>query len=56
MGQATWEEYRDTVRDCRGVTRKLKVPLELNLARYVKDNKKGFFSNISIAEGRLRKM
>jgi len=38
--QATWEEYREA-------TRKAKAHLELNLARDVKDNKKGFFKYVS---------
>ncbi|GAB0207739.1 mitochondrial enolase superfamily member 1 [Grus japonensis] len=46
-GLATWEEYRDVVRECRGATRKAKAHLELNLAGEVKDNKKGFFKYIS---------
>jgi len=46
-GQATWEEYRKVVRVCRDATRKAKVHLELNLARDVKDNKKGFFKYVS---------
>jgi len=46
-GQATWEEYRNVVRACRDATRKPKVHLELNLARDVTDNKKGFFNYIS---------
>jgi len=46
-GQATWEEYRNVVRTCRDATRKAKVHLELNLARDVNDNKKGFFKYIS---------
>jgi len=46
-GQATWEEYRNVVRACRDATRKVKVHLELNLARDVKNNKKGFFNYIS---------
>ncbi|GAB0207209.1 mitochondrial enolase superfamily member 1 [Grus japonensis] len=44
-GLATWEEYRDVVRVCRDATRK--AHLELNLARDVKDKKKGFFKYIS---------
>ncbi|GAB0175916.1 mitochondrial enolase superfamily member 1 [Grus japonensis] len=44
---ATWEEYRDVVRECRDATRKAKAHLELNLARDVKDNKKSFFKYIS---------
>jgi len=46
-GQATWEEYRNVVKACRDAMRKAKVHLELNLARDVKDNKKGFFTYIS---------
>jgi len=46
-GQATWEEYRNIARACRDATRKAKAHLELNLARDVKNNKKGFFKNIS---------
>ncbi|GAB0204486.1 mitochondrial enolase superfamily member 1 [Grus japonensis] len=46
-GLATWEEYRDVVRECRDATRKAKAHLELSLARDVKDNKKGFFKYIS---------
>jgi len=46
-GQATWEEYRNVVKVCRDATRKAEVHLELNLARDVKDNKKGSFNYIS---------
>ncbi|GAB0182218.1 hypothetical protein GRJ2_000687100 [Grus japonensis] len=46
-GLATWEEYKNVVRVCRDATRKAKTHLELNLARDVKDNKKGFFKYIS---------
>jgi len=46
-GQATWEEYRKVVRACRDAMRKAKAHLELNLARDVEDNKKGFFKYIS---------
>ncbi|GAB0208405.1 mitochondrial enolase superfamily member 1 [Grus japonensis] len=46
-GLATWEEYKNVVRVCRGATRKAKAHLELNLAGEVKDNKKGFFKYIS---------
>jgi len=46
-GQATWEEHRNVVRVCREATRKGKVHLGLNLARDVKDNKKGCFKYIS---------
>jgi len=46
-GQATWEEYRNVVRACSDAMRTAKVHLELNLARDVKNNKKGFFKYIS---------
>jgi len=46
-GQVTWEKYRNVVRACRDATRKAKAHLELNLARDVKNNKKGFFNYIS---------
>jgi len=46
-GQTTWEEHRNVVRACREAMRKAKAHLELNLARDVKDNKKGFFKYIS---------
>ena len=42
-GLTTWEEYRNVVRACRDKTRKAKALLELNLAKEVKDNKKGLF-------------
>ncbi|GAB0206830.1 hypothetical protein GRJ2_003148600 [Grus japonensis] len=46
-GMATWEEYKNVVRVCRDATRKAKAHLALNLARDVKDKKKGFFKYIS---------
>ena len=46
-GQATWEEYRNVARACRDATRKAKAHMELNLARDVRNNKKGFFKYIS---------
>jgi len=45
-GQATWKEYRNFVKARREATRKAKAHLELNLARDVKDNKKGFFKYV----------
>jgi len=45
--QATWEEYSNVVTACRDATRKAKAHLQLNLARDVKNNKKGFFNYIS---------
>ncbi|GAB0178678.1 mitochondrial enolase superfamily member 1 [Grus japonensis] len=46
-GGATWEEYRDAIREHRDSTRKAKDHLELKLAGEVKDNKKGSFKYIS---------
>jgi len=46
-GQATWNECRNVVRACREATSKAKAHLQLNLARDVKNNKKGFFNYIS---------
>jgi len=46
-GQTTYEVYRNVFRACREEMRKAKVHLELNLARDIKDNKKGFFKCIS---------
>jgi len=45
-GQSTWEEYRNILSACRDATRKAEAQLVLNLARDVKDNKKGFFMSI----------
>jgi len=50
-GQATRQEYRNVVRACREATSKAEVHLELNLARDVKNNKKGFFKYISSKPG-----
>lgn len=47
QGQATCEEYRDTVQACRDKVRKAKVSLVLHLARDMKHNKKGFCKCIS---------
>uniref|UniRef100_A0A803XVS0 NAD(P)(+)--arginine ADP-ribosyltransferase n=1 Tax=Meleagris gallopavo TaxID=9103 RepID=A0A803XVS0_MELGA len=46
-GLTTWEEYRNVVRACRDATRKAKARLELNLAKVIKDNKKGFFKHVN---------
>ena len=43
QGCKSWEEYSAAVRMCRDRIRKDKVQMELNLARYVKDNTKGFY-------------
>ncbi|KFV69128.1 hypothetical protein N307_09661, partial [Dryobates pubescens] len=45
-GQASWEEHRDVAWLCRNEVRKAKAQLELNLARDVKKNKKGFCRHI----------
>jgi len=45
--QATWEEYRNVARACRDATSKTKAHTEMNLARDVRNNKKGFFNYIS---------
>lgn len=55
QGQVTWEEYRGTVRACKGVFMKAKAHLELNLASDVKSNKKGFLST-QVAKGRVGEM
>ena len=41
--QATREDYRDAVRQCREKICAAKAQLALKLASTVKDNKKGFF-------------
>ena len=41
QGQVCWDEYSDAARLCRDEVRRAKVWLELNLARNVKNNKKG---------------
>lgn len=41
-GCVSWEQYRAVVHVCRDWIRKAKVQMELNLARNMKDNKKGF--------------
>ena len=43
QGHASWEEYGDAARVCRDGIRKAKAQLELNLARDVKNRKKGFY-------------
>ncbi|KFQ36182.1 hypothetical protein N331_00749, partial [Merops nubicus] len=47
QGQVSWEEYSDTTRLCRNEVRKAKVQLELNVARDVKENRKGFYRYIN---------
>ena len=47
QGQAAWEEYRDVVQEARDQVRKAKAQLQLNLARHVKDNRKGFYRYIA---------
>ena len=46
QGCVFWEEYRAVVRVCRDRIRKAKAQMGLNLARDVKDNKKGFYRYI----------
>lgn len=41
-----WEEYRDVVHTCKDKIRKAKVQMELNIARDLKNNKKGFYKYI----------
>ncbi|CAM2100783.1 unnamed protein product [Caretta caretta] len=43
IGQMTREEYKNIAQACRSEIRKAKLHLELQLARDVKSNKKGFF-------------
>ena len=43
QGCVSWEEYRAVVHVCRDRIREAKVQMELNSARDVKDNKKGFY-------------
>ena len=50
QGCVSWEEYRAVVRVCRDRMRKAKVQMELNLARDMKDNKKGFYRYIGKKE------
>ena len=45
QGQVTWEEYGETVQAPRKKVRTAKVQMELNLARDVKDNRKGFYKS-----------
>jgi len=42
QGHKSWEEYRDTVQDCRDRIRKAKASLKLDLTRGVKKNKNGY--------------
>ena len=54
-GLSTCKEYRNVVSACRDATRKAKALSEFNLAKEVKDNKKGFIS-MSTVRRRLGKM
>ncbi|KFV02308.1 hypothetical protein N340_11981, partial [Tauraco erythrolophus] len=47
QGQVAWEEYREIVRVTRDQIRKAKALIELNLARDIKGNKKGFYRYVS---------
>ena len=46
QGSVAWEENRAVVCVCRDRIRKAKAQMELNLARDVKDNRKGFYRYI----------
>lgn len=46
-GSGHLEEYKSVVRACRDAVRTVKAQLELNLAREVKDKRKGFVKYIS---------
>ncbi len=50
QGCVGWEEYRAVVHVCRDRIRKANAQVELNLARDVKDNKKGFYRYIGEEE------
>ena len=39
----TWVQYRDAIQTCRDEIRKTDTQMKLNLARDVKNNKKGFY-------------
>lgn len=45
--QLAWEECRHIVQASRDEIREAKAQMELNLARDIKDNKKGFCKNTS---------
>ena len=47
QGQVSWKEYRDAAQLCRDGVRKIKVWMELNLARDAKNSKKGFYKYVS---------
>jgi len=47
QGQITWKDYRDAAWLRREEVRRAKARLELNLARNVKNNKKGFYRYVS---------
>jgi len=42
-GCMAWEEYRSAIGTCRADIRKIKVLMELDLARDVKNDKKGLY-------------
>ncbi|KFQ63779.1 hypothetical protein N334_06073, partial [Pelecanus crispus] len=47
QGQVSWEEYREAAQFCGDGVGKAKAQLELNLARDVKNNRKGFYRYVS---------
>lgn len=44
--RVAWEEHRDAIQTCSSWIRKAEVQIELNLARDVRNNKKGFYRYI----------
>ncbi|RMC16185.1 hypothetical protein DUI87_08399 [Hirundo rustica rustica] len=47
QGRAIWEEYKEIVRQARDKAREAKAQLELNVARDIKDNRKGFYRYVA---------
>ncbi|KFQ62882.1 hypothetical protein N334_11525, partial [Pelecanus crispus] len=47
QGQVSWGEYRETAWLCREGVRKAQARMELNLARDVRNNKKGFYRYVN---------
>lgn len=47
LEQVTWDNNRDVARLCKDRIRKTKAQLELDLARSIKKDKKGFYKYIS---------
>jgi len=47
LEQVTWDNNRDVARLCKDRIRKTKAQLELDLARSIKKDKKGFYKYIN---------